>query len=811
MKRIRNVLSIVLICTMLISSVVIADINLNLLPGLELKEKETIKLPGLDFKETDTKIIPGLEPKEFKLEQKEEKPPLKFDGTESDWAEAEVLEAYKYGLTYDEVEKDFQKQITREEFATISVKLYEKLSGKTATPATNPFTDTKNPEILKAYKIGIVKGTSDTTFSPNNSISRQEICVMIKRALKESYPNLKLSFSGEFPFKDADKIADWAIESVKYAYQHEIMKGTSGDTISPLNNTTKEQGIILLKRTYEKGSSNGLPMVIDKSSIELVDKNKVFPVKTEGAKGASKELELAKGLSKTGLGNLQLGVDIKDLIEKVEIIKPGEAAGFPLTSKDANLRGLGFLGKGVNVITDKYADDIGQYYILDSKKLLNDGRIYMQENDNSSSRFVSGQDAWTYSESLAVSVNVSGKYLCFGGSVKTKFNSQHLKEKNRSFATLMYRASKYDLFIDDVSINLRDYLSDSFKKDIETLDAKSLFERYGTHVLRSIIMGGRIEYDITTDSSYQSSSSNLEVDVKASFNAVFASANIGVNVNQSEASTSFKEHSEINIQALPTYGSAVLDPKNFDKWYDAMLQNPGICDYGDNPLIPIWDLVSDFNRKLVLQAAYKEYAESKNFIPAQVTYGINGIRIQRGAINQYFPPKYIDPKTKDEWELVGNLRVTYKKSPRIEKAMLYVRKGFSNDTSKPPIVDLIFAYHKEGSSNPWEKFDMVYGGDSDAKLWGALPKNMESDSGLEYYVNSVISIHYVTSRNHPQLTDLRIRSECYDNLEDISYYPANTEDDPNFLPFIDVSKNERFNITLGEAYDWDKIYLEYKN
>lgn len=178
-------------------------------------------------------------------------PPLNFDGTQSNWAEAELLEAYSYNLTYPLIMNNFKRNITREEFCTIVVKLYESLTGKSALPASNPFTDTKNPEILKAYNLGIVKGISATEFAPGNNITRQEICVMIYRALDVSIIGLDKDVSGSFLFSDQNRIASWALTEMKFAFKNQIMRGFEDNTIGPLQNTTREQAIVLLKRTFE--------------------------------------------------------------------------------------------------------------------------------------------------------------------------------------------------------------------------------------------------------------------------------------------------------------------------------------------------------------------------------------------------------------------------------------------------------------------------------------------------------------------------------------------------------------------------------
>ncbi len=179
-----------------------------------------------------------------------------YDGTQSQWAEPEIDEAYSYGLTYPDVMENFTQNITREEFCTLAIKLYESLTGQTVKPDNNPFSDTDNPEILKAYKLGIVNGISATSFAPENNITRQEICTMIYRTLVNGLPSLDKSTDGDFPFDDQGSIASWASEAVRFAYKNKIMKGMGNNLIAPLSNTTREQAIVLIKRTFA-ANSNG--------------------------------------------------------------------------------------------------------------------------------------------------------------------------------------------------------------------------------------------------------------------------------------------------------------------------------------------------------------------------------------------------------------------------------------------------------------------------------------------------------------------------------------------------------------------------
>ncbi|MEC0267212.1 S-layer homology domain-containing protein [Paenibacillus anseongense] len=170
----------------------------------------------------------------------------------SDWAKADLKLAIAASLTTPSVLGNYQQPITREQFASIAVKLYEALSSKPAAAAApNPFTDTVNVDVLKAFQLGIVTGVSATGFSPDASISRQELCVMLMRAVKAAKPAATLNISSSSGLADSDLIAPWALDAVRFAVNHAIMNGVGGGRIDPLGITTREQAILLVKRTFD--------------------------------------------------------------------------------------------------------------------------------------------------------------------------------------------------------------------------------------------------------------------------------------------------------------------------------------------------------------------------------------------------------------------------------------------------------------------------------------------------------------------------------------------------------------------------------
>lgn len=532
-----------------------------------------------------------------------------LDGTQSKWAEEELIEAYSSGLTYPQIENSYQRPITREEFAVIVVKLYEKLGGVVPSLGINPFTDTTNPEIRKAHALGIVNGTSATTFTPYNNITRQEISVMIYQALKAFNKDLDKSLGDDFPFEDASSIAPWALESVRFVYKSGIMAGLSPSKIAPLENTNREQAIILLKRTLNKYSAE------KKTPTEPAkDENTNTPGKDNGGTANYEDGIVSKVDMILDTNNLKLDglVNIKAIDLLVNPLKK-DSVGFPLKRKDANLAGVQYLGRGYNAVTGKYADSgpdsLTEFYIFDINKLLDDGYLHKLEGSSSESRFITGKGIDTYSKNLATSVGVSGGVPLFSGSAKVNFSSSSISESNRWFATLMYEIPQYGVYIDDLGTSYRNYLNKDFdfNKALNSGDPEKLFNKYGTHVLRSIRMGGRLEYSSSISSKYQASSSSFEADVKASFNTGFVNTSVQVAHSNKQASSSFREHNETIIRAYPAYGSYILQPNKFDEWFKYALKNPGISGFGKEPLVPIYTLASSSKRREELRKAYNKY------------------------------------------------------------------------------------------------------------------------------------------------------------------------------------------------------------
>ncbi len=173
----------------------------------------------------------------------------------SSWAKDDYLNAnYAQIIPFSVGSKSMNKEITREELCELIVNTYKELSKKDVPQFTeNPFVDCDNQTVINAYGVGLVGGTGSDTFSPDNSVTREEMAKMIYNMLAAANLDIKLSTKDDKVFNeyaDADSVNDWAKAAVSTMINYSLMTGIDGK-IAPQNYATREQAIIAVSRAYK--------------------------------------------------------------------------------------------------------------------------------------------------------------------------------------------------------------------------------------------------------------------------------------------------------------------------------------------------------------------------------------------------------------------------------------------------------------------------------------------------------------------------------------------------------------------------------
>lgn len=116
----------------------------------------------------------------------------------------------------------------------------------------NPFKDVDASAwyaaaVCWARRCGIVTGYSDELFGPNDTITREQMAVILYRyAQYKGYDTAsRADLSG---YTDAAQVSSWAEDAIRWANAEGLVNGTSGTTLSPQGSATRAQAAMVLTR-----------------------------------------------------------------------------------------------------------------------------------------------------------------------------------------------------------------------------------------------------------------------------------------------------------------------------------------------------------------------------------------------------------------------------------------------------------------------------------------------------------------------------------------------------------------------------------
>lgn len=171
-----------------------------------------------------------------------------------DWASEAIDTLYGYGIIKGTSDTSFSpdKNITRADFVVLLVRA---LGLQAESDGNDSFKDIKQDDyyyesLTIAKQLGIVTGVDGSNFNPKGEISRQDMMVIVARALKLAG---KLSAEGNMDdlngFLDASNVAEYAQDSVAALINEGIIQG-DGSSINPTGSTTRAQAAVVIFRIF---------------------------------------------------------------------------------------------------------------------------------------------------------------------------------------------------------------------------------------------------------------------------------------------------------------------------------------------------------------------------------------------------------------------------------------------------------------------------------------------------------------------------------------------------------------------------------
>ena len=172
------------------------------------------------------------------------------DVTAGDWFTSDVIYVTLTGLmngTGDGFSPN--NNINRAQLVTV---LY-RMAGQPEVTGENPFTDVPDGQwytdaVLWAAENGITDGTSETTFSPNNPLTREQMATFLYR-FADFETEEPIEITGDLSgYTDADLVADYAVDAMTWAVGEGVISGIGNNTLAPDNTASRAQMATVLTR-----------------------------------------------------------------------------------------------------------------------------------------------------------------------------------------------------------------------------------------------------------------------------------------------------------------------------------------------------------------------------------------------------------------------------------------------------------------------------------------------------------------------------------------------------------------------------------
>ena len=132
-----------------------------------------------------------------------------------------------------------------------------RLAGEPVVDYLMPYTDVSQDAwyaeaIRWAASAGAVNGTSETAFSPNAPVTREQLAAILYRYAQARGQGFTGSWMFLLDYPDADQVSDWADEAMHWMVMHGVITGMGDGTLAPKAEATRAQIAAMFMRFCEE-------------------------------------------------------------------------------------------------------------------------------------------------------------------------------------------------------------------------------------------------------------------------------------------------------------------------------------------------------------------------------------------------------------------------------------------------------------------------------------------------------------------------------------------------------------------------------
>ena len=404
-------------------------------------------------------------------------------------------------------------------------------------------------------------------------------------------------------------------------------------------------------------------------------------------------------------------------------------------------------------------DVTGEYASLSATrfKVIDIAKLYANEPDRVNSIIGTTEyTEYTYGDNAEqFSYNLTGKYSLsalpivnkvanvFSGTMDVSFHQSGLISNKYSYANASKLIKQKQLVVNVTTESIRkNYLSDTFKSDVQSLSPEVLVTKYGTHVLSNIILGAKLDIYYRTETT----SSNKGSGVRAGFSTNVLAGLFKLDATGSYADSTVKSNSNQTLYYKTVGGDGsrgLLGDIKLDNspltitigaWQSTCtLANATMIQIDPNGFVLLSDLIEDPAKSTAVKSYINQYL---------INHSIKGL----GDVPIY---SYYNAGGTDHYLSKLNQTTMGDGGFKNEGIQFYALSSQMSGTVP------VYSYYNSGGKDHYfsTQNQPTLGGGGyvrESIAFYAYPSNPDNNrTGVYSYFNSSVSDHYFTTKNAP--------------------------------------------------------------
>ncbi|MDR4951450.1 MAC/perforin domain-containing protein [Chryseobacterium sp. ES2] len=307
------------------------------------------------------------------------------------------------------------------------------------------------------------------------------------------------------------------------------------------------------------------------------------------------------------------------------------------------------LGHGFNAAGEYANANSAGFKVIDIERFKNEQAARLLSENTNTQQYIEeyGENAETYSKMVSTKVDVTAGIPLFKKTISVGFNSA-VTTNHKFDAKYIY--GSYNLIIKQKRLRfnattdmLADYVTPEFTQDLQTKTPQQIVEDYGTHVMVDIYTGAKMDIMFQSETTNESRDRAARIGVKVGVKSIF-DVDVTNDVNTSESSMNYSKKLSYRTRggdpSKGLVGELNLDqntPKiNIANWQSSSTaSNSVLVEFGNNGLVPIYNLVKDVVKKAQLKAYVDQYLIDNQISLEYNTTMLYGYQNQADS-NHYF-------------------------------------------------------------------------------------------------------------------------------------------------------------------------------